>query len=95
MPCYFQEPLFTKSDKALISRLGHTVVDSPRGCDLVDGNSLVFAVHLYRPVYAMALRRHVPAIFVGTGWDVFDLSVALSRTPSLSCPRLGLLLQTF
>lgn len=72
IPCIVQEPIFTESDRAFITALGHEVVNSPRGCEMVDQDSLLFAVHLYRPVYAMALSGDVPSIFVGTGWDVWD-----------------------
>lgn len=70
--CFFQDPIFTESDKAFIARLGHQVVESPKGCDMVNPDTLLFAVHLYRPIYAMALKDHLPAVFVGTGWDVWD-----------------------
>lgn len=72
VPCFFQEPVFTASDRAFIASLGHRVVDSPAGCERVDGATLLFGVHLYRPVYALALRNGPPAVFVGTGWDVWD-----------------------
>ena len=72
MPCFFQEPVFTASDAAFITSLGHHVVDSPAGCERVDGSTLLFGVHLYRPIYALALKNSLPAVFVGTGWDVWD-----------------------
>ncbi|EON98218.1 hypothetical protein UCRPA7_6272 [Phaeoacremonium minimum UCRPA7] len=70
--CVFQEPRFTATDKELIKDLGHTVVDSPGAFDLIDSNALVFGVHLYRDIWASALDKSLPAMFVGTGWDVWD-----------------------
>ncbi|POR31945.1 Uncharacterized protein TPAR_07853 [Tolypocladium paradoxum] len=72
LPCFFQEPAFTASDASFIASLGHRVVDSPAGCERVDRSTLLFGVHLYRPVYALALKNGLPAVFVGTGWDVWD-----------------------
>ena len=72
VPCFFQDPIFTASDKAFIESLGHSVVDSPAGCERVDSSTLLYGVHLYRPIYALALKNGLPAVFVGTGWDVWD-----------------------
>lgn len=72
MKCIFQEPVFTESDKAFITSLGHRVVDDPEGFDLVTSETLLFGVHLYRPIYAKALGRCLPAVFVGTDLDVWD-----------------------
>lgn len=69
--CLFQEPLFTSSDKEFIRGLGHEVVESPQGFAAVDGETLVFGVHLYRDVYSRAIAECVPAVFVGTGLDVW------------------------
>lgn len=70
--CIFQEPIFTDSDKSFLADLGYRVVASPTVYELIDDASLLFAVHLYRPIYAAALKSSLPAIFVGTGWDVWD-----------------------
>ncbi|KAJ3509507.1 hypothetical protein NM208_g15658 [Fusarium decemcellulare] len=70
--CVFQDPVFSASDKAFLTNLGHTVVETPAGCEMIDQNALFFGVHLYKPIYAMALEKNLPAIFVGTGWDVWD-----------------------
>ncbi|KAM5357517.1 hypothetical protein ACJZ2D_016179 [Fusarium nematophilum] len=70
--CFFQDPVFSTSDKAFLENLGHSVVETPAGCDMIDGDTLLFGVHLYKPIYAMALEKSLPAIFVGTGWDVWD-----------------------
>lgn len=39
---------------------------------MVHDQTLLFGVHLYRPVYASSLEASLPAMFVGTGWDVWD-----------------------
>lgn len=73
--CIFQEPIFTQSDKTFLHTLGHTIVDSPAAYSLIDDGTLLFAVHLYRPIYAAALHASLPAIYIGTGWDVWDTYV--------------------
>ncbi|KAM3541591.1 hypothetical protein ARSEF1564_005515 [Beauveria bassiana] len=70
--CIFQEPIFTDSDKSFLTSLGHRVVSSPAAYSLIDNATLLLAVHLYRPIYAAALQLNLPAIFIGTGWDVWD-----------------------
>ncbi|RYO79235.1 hypothetical protein DL766_001700 [Monosporascus sp. MC13-8B] len=70
--CYFQEPLFTLADEAFIKGMGHEVLGSPSGFEVVDRDTLVFGVHLYRDVYGQAIAKCVPAIFVGTGLDVWE-----------------------
>ncbi|KAJ4253295.1 hypothetical protein NW762_010450 [Fusarium torreyae] len=70
--CFFQDPVFNASDKTFLSDLGHTVVEHPAGCDLVTENTFFFGVHLYKGIYTEALAKHLPAIFVGTGWDAWD-----------------------
>ncbi|KAM0424990.1 hypothetical protein ACHAPT_009791 [Fusarium lateritium] len=70
--CFFQDPVFNASDKAFLTNLGHTVVETPAGCEMIDRDTFFFGVHLYKRIYAMALEKSLPAIFVGTGWDVWD-----------------------
>ena len=70
--CLFQEPLFTSSDRDFIRGLGHEVVSSPAGFAAIDAETLVFGVHLYREIYNQAIAACVPAVFVGTGLDVWE-----------------------
>ncbi|OLN86568.1 hypothetical protein CCHL11_08515 [Colletotrichum chlorophyti] len=70
--CSFQEPRFTPNDTEFLTKLGHEVVQSPAAFEAVDEDTLVFAVHMYRPIYEATLERALPAMFVGTGWDVWD-----------------------
>lgn len=70
--CYYQEPRFAKPDKDFIKGLGGKVVDSPRSYDLIDQNTLIYGVHLYRDIWAAALAKSLPGLFVGTGWDIWD-----------------------
>lgn len=51
---------------------------------MVSDNTLLFGVHLYRPLYAQALDSNLPAIFVGTGWDIWDRFV-LAPLFSMMC----------
>ncbi|KAL2758331.1 hypothetical protein ACRALDRAFT_1068689 [Sodiomyces alcalophilus JCM 7366] len=70
--CVFQEPLFSSTDADFLRSLGHEIVDSPAAFDAVDEQTLLFAVHMYRPIYEAALERVLPAMFVGTGWETWD-----------------------
>lgn len=72
MPCLLQEPRFSPGDKAFLHGLGHEVVETPAAFDAVDDHTLLFAVHMYRPIYERALEGALPAAFVGTGWDTWD-----------------------
>ncbi|KAF9871988.1 hypothetical protein CkaCkLH20_10620 [Colletotrichum karsti] len=72
IPCSFQEPRFTTNDTEFLTNLGHKVVESPAAFEAVDEDTLVFAIHMYRPIYELALEKASPAMFVGTGWDVWD-----------------------
>ncbi|KAI0394549.1 hypothetical protein F5Y17DRAFT_427752 [Xylariaceae sp. FL0594] len=73
--CYFQEPVFNAVDRAFVESLGpggYQVVESPAGFDLVDDTALAFGVHLYRDVYTRIIAEHVPAMFVGTAYEVWQ-----------------------
>ncbi|KAI8956726.1 hypothetical protein F5Y11DRAFT_139014 [Daldinia sp. FL1419] len=70
--CIFQEPAFDASDKAFIRSLGHDVVDSPAGFELVGPSTFAFGIHLYRDVYAQIIGKCLPAIFVGTPSEVWE-----------------------
>ncbi|KAI1137674.1 hypothetical protein F5Y05DRAFT_77497 [Hypoxylon sp. FL0543] len=70
--CVFQEPIFNAVDKEFIRGLGYEVVDSPVGFERVNSSTLVFGIHLYRDVYAQAIDKHLPALFVGTPKDVWE-----------------------
>ncbi|KAI8203702.1 hypothetical protein K4K52_005248 [Colletotrichum sp. SAR 10_76] len=72
IPCSFQEPRFTPNDTKFLENLGHEVVESPVAFEAVDEDTLVFAIHMYRPIYEATLEKALPAMFVGTGWDVWD-----------------------
>ncbi|KAF9765357.1 hypothetical protein IL306_002370 [Fusarium sp. DS 682] len=66
---FFQDPVFNASDKKFLENIGHTVIEHPKGAELVDENTLFFGVHLYKPVYNYALKNELPAMFVGTSWE--------------------------
>ncbi|KAI0018020.1 hypothetical protein F4780DRAFT_781724 [Xylariomycetidae sp. FL0641] len=70
--CFFQEPLFNSAEKEFIESLGHSVVSSPAGFQQVDPSTLVFGVHLYRDIYSQVLARHIPTVFVGTSYSVWE-----------------------
>ncbi|KAI5918464.1 hypothetical protein F4810DRAFT_691976 [Camillea tinctor] len=70
--CVFQEPLFTPTDRAFLEGLGHVVVDTPEAFAVVGPGTLLFAVHMYRDVYTRAIAGCVPAVFVGTAYEVWE-----------------------
>ncbi|KAI5860957.1 hypothetical protein GGS23DRAFT_202801 [Durotheca rogersii] len=73
IPCIFQEPFFNSADKAFIRSLGHEVVDSPEGFERVGASTFVFGVHLYRDIYLQAIASHIPRIFVGTPFHIWQV----------------------
>ncbi|KAL7948090.1 hypothetical protein V8C42DRAFT_274537 [Trichoderma barbatum] len=77
--CFFQEPAFTEGDKKFLTGFGHTICESPIASNMVDHKTLFFGPHLYKDVYASALAGPLPAIWVGTGWDIWA-SVAIRST---------------
>ncbi|KAK9772152.1 putative SRR1-like domain-containing protein [Seiridium cardinale] len=68
----FQEPCFTVGDKEFLTSLGHEIVDSPKGFEEISEDSIVFGIHLYRNIYSVAIEKALPAIFIGTGYDVWE-----------------------
>ncbi|KAG5918113.1 hypothetical protein E4U42_006997 [Claviceps africana] len=70
--CTFQEPLLTDADTAFLTARGHTVVPAPLASTAVTQHTLLYGIHLYRPLYEEALRDHLPSVFVGTGWETWD-----------------------
>ncbi|KAI1827644.1 hypothetical protein F4861DRAFT_492059 [Xylaria intraflava] len=70
--CFFQDPIFNTVDRAFIASLGHEVVESPVGFELVEPETLVFGIHLYRDVYSQVIATHIPAIFIGTPYEVWE-----------------------
>ncbi|KAK0737373.1 hypothetical protein B0T21DRAFT_163216 [Apiosordaria backusii] len=67
--CFIQEPRFTQIDKEFCAKLDLEAVDSPGGFDLVDENTLLFAIHLELELCNLAMRKTLPAIFIGTGLE--------------------------
>ncbi|KAI1189200.1 hypothetical protein F5B17DRAFT_428775 [Nemania serpens] len=70
--CVFQDPIFNSVDKAFIASLGHEVVESPIGFQLVDPDTMAFGVHLYRDIYSQVIATHFPAMFVGTSYELWE-----------------------
>ncbi|KAF3760036.1 hypothetical protein M406DRAFT_222847, partial [Cryphonectria parasitica EP155] len=70
--CIYQEPRFAQPDKDFIASLGGKVLDSPASYDLIDETTMVYGIHLYRDVWNAALDKSLPAMCVGTGWDVWE-----------------------
>ncbi|KAL7816012.1 hypothetical protein V8C44DRAFT_323702 [Trichoderma aethiopicum] len=73
----FQEPAFNLNDVAFIESLGHMVVDTPKGSDFIDCNTLFYGPHLYYQLYAEALQGQLPVIYVGSGIDSWELNTHL------------------
>ncbi|KAI0424741.1 hypothetical protein F5Y09DRAFT_335532 [Xylaria sp. FL1042] len=70
--CVFQEPVMNSVDKAFIVSLGHEVVESPIGFQLVDSETLAFGIHLYRDIYSHVIATQIPAMFVGTSYGTWE-----------------------
>lgn len=70
--CSYQEPRFAQPDKDFLENLGGKIVESPGSYDMIDGTTLVYGVHLYRDIWAAALKKSLPGIFIGTGWGVWE-----------------------
>ncbi|CAP67719.1 uncharacterized protein PODANS_1_16090 [Podospora anserina S mat+] len=67
--CFIQEPRFTQIDKEFCSKLDLEAVDSPGGFDLVDENTLLYAIHVELEICNLAMRKSLPTVFIGTGLD--------------------------
>ena len=74
----FQEPCFTSSDKAFLEARGHEIMESPDAYDLVEADTFLYGLHLYSDIYAEAIAKHIPAMFIGTGWDTWQECVPSS-----------------
>jgi hypothetical protein len=70
--CIFQEPRFSPGDIEFLSSMGHEVVESPGAFEEVGGQTMVYGIHLYRPVYNESIQKAIPVVFIGTGWEVWD-----------------------
>ncbi|KAI0858053.1 hypothetical protein F4860DRAFT_327161 [Xylaria cubensis] len=69
--CIFQEPIFKSVDKSFITSLGHEVVESPVGFELVDSETMAFGIHLYRDICINILASCIPAIYIGTSREAW------------------------
>ncbi|KAF4449214.1 hypothetical protein F53441_7472 [Fusarium austroafricanum] len=69
---YLQEPAFNAADKKFLEDLGHTVIEDPQGTEMVDPDTFFYGIHLYKPVYNDALAKHLPALYVGTGYEAWS-----------------------
>lgn len=71
--CFFQEPLYTGSDKAFLQSLGHSVVETPVASQMITQTTMVFAIHLPTREYLDCLCGVVPAMLVGTSFDKYEV----------------------
>ncbi|KAL2167660.1 hypothetical protein VTG60DRAFT_961 [Thermothelomyces hinnuleus] len=69
--CVIQEPRFTQTDKDFCAKLGIDAVESPAGFSLVDGNTLLFGIHMELDIYNQALAT-LPAIYVGASLEEWE-----------------------
>lgn len=70
--CIFQEPYFTPADREFLEEMAYEIVDSPHGYKSVDEHTFLYGIHLYKETYSDAIADHIPAIFIGTGWDTWE-----------------------
>lgn len=68
----FQEPRFTSADKNFLLSLGHEIVETPAGFDMISNDCLLFGIHLYLDHITQAMDKSIPAVFIGTAADVWD-----------------------
>ncbi|KAI9731857.1 MAG: hypothetical protein M1818_007722 [Claussenomyces sp. TS43310] len=77
-----QEPHFTDLDKKFMNSLGYDVLEHPEGFSQINGESLVYAVHCYPPLYQQISRQPKCVLFVGN-----DLVEYLQNTIRLQADR--------
>lgn len=65
IPVVAQDPAFSPLDKEFLQTHGIEVVQSPDGFDLIDANTLVYAIHCYPIVYNEVGKKGAPAVLVG------------------------------
>ncbi|KAK8109729.1 hypothetical protein PG999_007866 [Apiospora kogelbergensis] len=70
--CVFQEPYFTQADREFLEGMNHEIVDSPHGYESVGEQTFLYGIHLYKDTYSDAIANHIPALFIGTGWDTWE-----------------------
>ena len=69
--------MYTDADKDYIQGLGHTVVETPVGSQMITDTSLVFAIHFPLPDYLSCLSMALPAMLIGTGYNICEGYVAV------------------
>ncbi|KAI1170490.1 hypothetical protein F4777DRAFT_591896 [Nemania sp. FL0916] len=93
--CSFQDPVFNSVDKAFLESLGHQVVETPVGFELVDNETFAFGIHLYRDIYSQVFAAHIPAMFIGTSYELWEelhgenLNWARMKELDESCDKVG------
>ncbi|KAI0204053.1 hypothetical protein F4808DRAFT_414604 [Astrocystis sublimbata] len=70
--CLFQEPRFNSTDKAFITSLGHEVVETPTGFQVVDPETLVYGIHVYGTICAQMVATCIPAAYIGTPYRAWE-----------------------
>ena len=74
--CYAQDPAYNDRDKELLSSLGITPLEDPRGFLAIDQNTLVFSVSPNAPVKEIVADIQWPAAMI---WDTVDEDHAMYR----------------
>ena len=65
IPVVAQDPAFSTLDKEFLQAHGTTVIEDPNGFDLIDANTLVYAIHCYPTIYQQVGKKGGPAVLVG------------------------------
>ncbi|KFY38132.1 hypothetical protein V494_04494 [Pseudogymnoascus sp. VKM F-4513 (FW-928)] len=65
LPVVAQDPAFSPLDKEFLQSLGFQVLETPEGYDLINTNSLVYAIHCYPFVYDEVGKKGPPAVLIG------------------------------
>jgi SRR1 len=72
VPCFAQDPVFTKTDVATLEKLGITCVDSPEGETKITSKTLVFSPYVDVTILMpQILKGKAPGMYIGVGFDAF------------------------
>ncbi|KAL8716217.1 MAG: hypothetical protein Q9220_000122 [cf. Caloplaca sp. 1 TL-2023] len=69
--CYLQEPFLSKLDQGLLESRGITVIDDPKGFELVDQGTLVYMQNTYAYLYCTINKGPWPAVMISDPLESF------------------------
>jgi SRR1 len=73
LPCYAQDPAFTRTDEAILQDVNIEVLSGSKGADMISEHSLVFAPFVDVTVLMPEiLQGKSPAVYVGVDFNIVD-----------------------